>query len=67
MVTDASPAAGLWCSEAHSLFDCLSLGTCWPSSEGVGDASNPGPGRVEGATRVVSSPLTTSGIYIAAA
>lgn len=25
LVTDASPAAGLWCSEAHSLFDCLSL------------------------------------------
>lgn len=67
MVTDASPAAGLWCSEAHSLFDCLSLGTCWPSSEGVGDVSNPGPGRVEGATRGVSSPLTTSGTYIAAA
>lgn len=44
-----------------------SRGTCWPSSEGVGDASNPGPGRVEGATRVVSSLLTTSGIYIAAA
>ncbi|XP_068828550.1 putative protein ZBED10P [Capricornis sumatraensis] len=43
------------------------LGTCCPSSEGVGDVSNPGPGRVEGATRGVSSPLTASGTYIAAA
>lgn len=39
-----APAEGPWCSEVHSLFDCLSLGTCWPSSEGVGDVSNLGPG-----------------------
>lgn len=67
MVTDASPAAAPRYSKARSLFDCLSSGTCWPLSGAARDASNPGPGRVEGATRGVSSPLTASSTCVAAA